>query len=421
MDQDEQPRQGIRVLRAVTNTWGLSFLRGQLRFREGGFDVAVLTSPGPGVKEFSQREKVAVHTVQMRSEISLLHDFLALWKIWRCIRKARPLLSDVGTPKAGLLCGIATLVAGVRCRVYTLRGLRFETAQGWKRRLLIAMEKVACGSAHLVICVSHSVRHRAIELGIVEAEKAVVLCRGSSKGVDVDHFGTNEINQKRASDIRNQYGISERDLVVGFVGRLTPDKGIPDLLNAFRQLQKQFLRIKLLLVGELGALDSGDPLPDRCREEILSNPDIIVTGICSDPAPFYHVMNVFALPTYREGFPNTVLEAYAAELPVITTDATGAIDSVIDGVTGLCIPTGDQRRLTEAIATLLMQPSLAIQMGKAGRKLVVDNFRPEMLADALMNEYRALIERKGLLPTSELGLQFQLIRKEPETAAPDRL
>jgi glycosyltransferase involved in cell wall biosynthesis len=410
----QQSRSGIRVLQAVTNTWGLSFLRGQRRFKEGGFDVAVLTSPGLEVDEYSNREKAPVYTVEMRSDISLWFDCWALWRVWRCIRRIRPILTDVGTPKAGLLCGLAALVAGVPCRIYTLRGLRYETTQGWKRRLLIAVEKLACGSAHLVVCVSHSVRNEAIKLGIVEAEKAVVLCSGSSNGVDVDHFGASEINRKRALEIRKQYKISERTLVVGYVGRLTPDKGIPDLLHAFKQLQMRLPNIKLLLVGAMGALDSGDPLPETCHRGIQSDPDIIVTGICRDPAPYYHVMNVLALPTYREGFPNTVLEAYSAGVPVVTTDATGAIDSVKDSVTGFCIPVGDREKLADVIETLLRQPLLATQMGIAGREMVLANFRTEMVADARMNEYRALITKKGFSPALELGSQ-RTVRTEADT------
>lgn len=383
----------MRLLNAVTNNWGLGFYSGQLRFlANNGFECHTVTSPGAAVAPFEKHEGATVHLVSMVSDIHPLKDIVSLWRMWCAVRRIRPVLVDYGTPKAGLLCGLASWLAGVPNRVYKLRGLRLETATGLKWCVLWAAEKATCMTANRVICVSESLRRRAIQLRLVRPEKSTVLAFGSSNGVDVDKFAATQANLERAAELRKRFGLVPGDVVLGYVGRFTADKGVGELVDAFGELREHFPRLKLLMVGDFGLYDQWDTLQPRHKTAIRTDPRIVVTGATQEIAPYYLLIDMLVLPTYREGFPNTVLEAAAAGKPVITTTATGAIDAVVDGVTGIQVPAGSVTLLAAAIKELTNNPSVAKRMGEAGHDMAQSRFRQEIVWDALLNEYRMLMQ-----------------------------
>lgn len=177
------------MLHAVTASVSLSLMRGQLRFlRDAGFLVAAVSAPGDELETLHEREGVAGFAIPMESGVAPVADPVSLWELWQLLRRFRPQITNVGTTKAGLLSGLAARCAGVPCRVYTLHGLSFETAKGMKRRVMKLVEKMACNSAHVVICLSEGVRQKAVEQGLVDAERAVVLASGSGNGVDAARF-----------------------------------------------------------------------------------------------------------------------------------------------------------------------------------------------------------------------------------------
>jgi glycosyltransferase involved in cell wall biosynthesis len=391
--QINSPKRPL-VVHAGTSSLSLRLMRGQLAFlREAGFEVMIITSPGEELEDVQQSEGVETVGIRMAREISPWQDLVSLWHFYRILSRRRPAITNVGTPKAGLLGGIAAWLSGVPCRFYTLRGLRCETTSGVKFRVLRLTERVACGCAHRVICVSQSLRRRAIELGIVDPQRAIVLASGSSNGVDAERFTPNHERLTEAANIRQELNIPPEAPIVGFVSRLTRDKGIVELVQAFLQLSEDYPSLRLLLVGEF---EDGDPVPAEVRREIENNERILRTGFIRDAAPYYHLMDVLALPSYREGFPNSVLEAHAAGKPVVATRATGAIDSVNDGVDGFLVPVGDADALGAALMRLLKNKALAEQMGRAGREKVVREFRPESVWSALEANYLDLLRAKGL-------------------------
>lgn len=383
-----------RLLLLTTSALSLNLLRGQLRFfREAGFDVTVACSPDPFLHSVGCEEHVRAEAIPMSREIDPLRDLISLWRIWKCILRIRPAITSVSTPKAGLLGGLAAWLSGVPCRVYVLRGLRGETSQGTRRWFLLFFERLACRTAHRVICVSPSLRQEAIGCGVVAPDRAVVLGEGSSNGVDVSRFAPTPERLRQASALRTSLGIPCDAAVAGFVGRFTRDKGIQDLLQAFSCLREWFPELRLLLVGEF---EKEDAVPAGIRDRIFADPQIICTGFVSDPASYYHVMDILALPSHREGFPNAVLEAHAAGKPVVGARATGIVDAVSDGLDGILVPVGDARALAEAIADLLRHPQLAAQMGRAGRKRVEREFHPHRIWAALFDEYSRLLHERGL-------------------------
>jgi lipopolysaccharide/colanic/teichoic acid biosynthesis glycosyltransferase len=404
------PPRRPRLLNVVTSALMVGKLPGQLRYLHArGFDVTIVSPAGAGLDQMAQVDGVRTIELPMARQIAPLHDVMSLWRLTRMMRLLRPTITNVGTPKAGLLGGLAAWLTGVPCRVYTLRGLRFETTQGWKRCLLIAADWLACGFAHRVICVSHSLRENAVAAGLTARDKTVVFGAGSSNGVDVQRYAPTPDRVQRAGELRRQLGIPAAAPVVGFVGRLTCDKGIPELVEAFAKLTNRFPDLRLLLVGRF---EDQDPLPPPTRRFLGSHPNVIVPGVSTqeatgaadrrredwpvgDAAPYYALMDVFVLPSHREGFPNVVLEAQAAGRPVVAAVATGVVDAVSDGETGLLYPIGDVGALADAVARLLESHDLACRLGRAGRQRVEREFSQERIWDALCREYHHLLEARA--------------------------
>ncbi len=365
------------------------FTAGMLRYLENaGFATTLLSAPGPLLNEVTSSQGAASIAVPMEREIHIFRDLVSLWTLFRKMRSVQPQVVDVSTPKAGLLGSMAALLARVPCRVYTLRGLRLETATGFKRCVLWLAEWVACACAHRVVPVSESLRLRAIELKLVSPEKAHPLCKGSC-GVDTERFTPKNRKSHEVSELRKALGLSGSEIVIGFVGRFVKDKGMRELVEAFRELSTSRPALRLLLVGDF---ENGDPVEPEVRQYIETTPTVLRAGFVSDTAPYYALMDVFVLPTYREGFPGVPLEAQASEVPVVTTDATGAVDSVQHGVTGLIVPARNANALATTVDKLLRNPEMRSDMGHAGRKWMEQDFRPESIWKAHAELYREMLE-----------------------------
>jgi glycosyltransferase involved in cell wall biosynthesis len=374
-----------RLIYVVTIAATANFLRGQLRYMQSrGFEVTLIASPDPLLRALAETEGVAVRSVVMARSISLPSDLLSLWLLVRTFRELRPHVVNVGTPKAGLLAGVAAVICRVPLRVYTLHGLRLEGATGMKRWLLTATEWIACRSAHLVVCVSGSLRDRATAMRLVARSRAVLVGHGSCNGVDTHHFRPAQPSE--VAQLRTRLGIDPDAPVIGYAGRLARDKGIAELSGAYAQLRRRRPGLRLLIIGED---DDTDPLDADVRAAVERDEGVVRTGWVADTAPYYHCMNVFVLPTYREGLPQTALEAAASQVPVVTTDATGARDAVVDNVTGLRVPRRDRDALAAALARVLDNPDLADQFGRHGRNWVSHAFAPAPLWSDLARLYGA--------------------------------
>lgn len=382
------------ALIGVTSSQTCVVLADRLRaLRAAGFRVSLLSNPGELLDQTGRRAGVETYAIPMQRDISLFSDCIALVRIWRLIRRLRPHLVEFSTPKAGFLGSIAAWLCGTPARIYFLRGLKLETAAGMKRLLLLGAEWMSARCAGVVICNSPSLRKRALECGIAPDSKLMVLGKGSSNGVDIGRFRPN------ASETRTQLGKSRDAPVIGFVGRLTRDKGIPELLEAFGALLHREPNAYLLLVGWF---DDGEDALDRgIRERIESHPRVIQTGFVQDTAPFYSAMDVLVLPSWREGFPNAVLEAAASGIPVVATNCTGSCDAVVPGITGLLVPPGDSAAICEAVLSILHDPPLSGAMATAARAWVADNYDGVHVLGHTVAFYRSLIGAAEELVASE--------------------
>ncbi|MFD2609111.1 sugar transferase [Deinococcus taklimakanensis] len=349
---------------------------------------AAPTTPGQ-LQTFAAQQQASALPVPMEREISLGADLKALVTMYRTLRDFRPTVTNVGTPKAGLIGGLAATAARVPVRIYTLHGLRMETAQGNKGRLLQATERLAMACAHRVVCVSPSLRERVHELGLAPAHKTVVLGAGSPNGVREPP----PTDPTATAMHRERLGLKETQPVIGFVGRFTRDKGMAELMGAFRQVRARIPDAALLLIGDY---EAGDPVAADVRWLIEHTPGVIRTGFVPDVYPYYPLMNVLAFPSYREGLGLAPLEAAAHGVPSVVTNATGARDTVQDGQTGWRVPVGDAEALASALMTALLDPVEAQRRGEAGRAWVLKHFNPETVQERWAAYYDELLRWREL-------------------------
>ena len=378
-------RRPPTILVGVTHSQTCLVLGARLRaLREAGFRVLLVSSPGELLDRTAEREGVERIAISMRRGIAPCADIVALLRLWWLIGRSKPDLVEFSTPKAGLLGTLAATLRGVPRRVYMLRGLKLETTTGLKRRILLAAERLASRCAHVVLCNSESLRAEALALGVAPAGKLSLLGQGSSNGVDIDLFSPGP------SDVREQLGIPRDAPVVGFVGRLTRDKGLPELMQAFDLILRAEPSARLLLVGWFDAAE--DALGQALKEHILRHPHTYCTGFVRDTAPYYRAMDMMVLPTWREGFPNVVLEAAATGIPVVTTECTGARDSVVPEVTGLLIPPGYPDAICEAVLKLIRDSGLRRRMGHAARAWVLEHYLQARVLALTASYYRSLVD-----------------------------
>lgn len=358
-----------------------TLLRGQLTwFREQGWDVHLVTSPGEWLPTVAERERVTIHELAMDRDTNLRKDPVALVRWVALLRRLRPDVLNVGTPKAGLLGSVAGWLTRVPRRVYILRGLRLEGARSRAQLAVLWLaERLTILLATDVVCVSHSLRDEAVGWRLFgRRDRPVVIAHGSSNGVNPDRWDPGLAGVDRAA-VRAGWKVTDDELVVGFVGRISFDKGVQDLLAAFRSLED--LPVKLMLLGPVEDEELGEAVAR------LGSNVIRVDKWNYDPFEAYAGMDVFCLPTRREGFPNVVLEAALAQVPTITTTATGSRDSVVPGVTGWLVDAGDVPQLVEAIRARVQDRDGVRAAGLAARQRAVRDFRPTTIWSGLQSIY----------------------------------
>ncbi len=306
---------------------------------------------------------------------------------------------------------IAAWLARVPVRIYHIHGLPLMTASGHKRWLLRWSEKISCWLAQQVLCVSHSIRDVAIAETLCPAAKIKVLLGGSINGVDAQgRFSPASMDAPARRAARESLGIPHDALVIGFIGRVVRDKGVEELVAAWRLIRDQFPTLHLIVAGPF---EPYDPVSPEAEATLRRDPRIHLTGWVDDTLSIHASIDILALPTYREGFPVVPLEAAAMAVPVVATRIPGCIDAVQDGVTGTLVPVGDVAALAEAIRSYILDPDLRRQHGRAGRERVLREFQQEAIWEATLQEYLRLLRRRGLpLPEPVAGTSSARSRVE---------
>ena len=383
-------RERPHILVGVTSPQTCMVLPDRLRaLAAAGFRVSLLSGPGSHADQAIEKQAVHAYAIPMERTISFFADVVALLRTCRVLRRLRPDIVEFSTPKMGMLGSVAAWICRTRARVYFMRGLRLETATGLKRSILLWAERIAACCSDVVICNSRSLRERAVALRIAPSAKLILLGDGSSNGVDVSRFSPGR------SDVKQRLGIPRDAQVVGFVGRLTSDKGLPELMEAFAQILRQQPDAFLLLVGWFDAAE--DALGRAVRARVEGHPRIVLTGYVADTAPYYRAMDVLVLPSWREGFPNVLLEAAASGVPVIAADCTGSRDAVQHELTGLLVPAGNPAAICESVLRILSDPTIRSSMGEAARRWAVERYDSRKVLSMAVQFYRELLSSKSCI------------------------
>lgn len=382
------------VLIVTVEESALTFYKNYVRFlRERGWEVTVVANSSGALETWAATEGATGYHIPYERDPSMAIDLQTLVATIRLLRRIRPDAVVSATPKAGLLGILAAKLIGVPVRIYQLWGLRLETESGLKRKVLESCERATITAATQTVANSFSLARAAETLGLAAPDSIEVLGAGSSHGVDLDRFSrsaTGAVDKQTAAFLT-----SDSDLTIVFIGRLTPDKGISTLLQATDAARARGFNIRLLLVG---------PVENRqLAGEVEDVDHIHRLDAVEDVRPYMTAADVLCLPTLREGFPNVVLEAAALEVPAIVTDATGAIDSVVDGETGWIFPVEDAHALTEVIIGIAEQPAQLRERGTAARAWVEKDFEQVFMFG--LQEENIAQQLQGSLPAEHVETQ----------------
>lgn len=373
-----------KLIRLTAHSVTLALLKGQIGFLQQEMDVIIVAKDTGNLRQLAESEGVQYRDVDMHREISPINDLISLYRLIKLFRKEKPDIVHANTPKGALLGLLAAKIASVPKRIYNVNGLRFETTTGNLRRLLIMMEKIACACANKVIPQSNGVAEVLKKERITKNPLKVIL-NGSGNGVDVNYFDpTQQEIKMEASKIRNGFD----GIVFVFVGRLVGDKGVNELVVAFDKLNKEYDNVRLYLIGIRE--EKLDPIKEETSKIIEKNLNIFEFGHQSDVRPYLAASDIFVLPSYREGFPNVVLEASSMGLPCIVSDVNGATDAIQDGVNGLIIPKRNSEALYHAMRQLKNDKSQRESMASLARSIVYERFDKRNVWQATLEMYKSL-------------------------------
>jgi lipopolysaccharide/colanic/teichoic acid biosynthesis glycosyltransferase/glycosyltransferase involved in cell wall biosynthesis len=415
--------QNSKIIRTSTVPLSLNvLLKGQLAFLNSHYKVVAVSGTGKDLEEVAVREQVATHIVEMERKISPVKDLISLWNLYWLFRKEKPAIVHSITPKAGLLSMTAAYFARVPVRVHTFTGLIFPTRTGLMQRVLIAMDRLLCFFATNIYPEGQGVRKDLIRYKITQKPLSI-LANGNVNGIDTAYFNSENFTTVENQSLRISLGINPNDFVFVFVGRLVGDKGINELVAAFKKMQgeewedERLLQAssapaglnakssssKLLLVGPLET--ELDPLEAVTLKEISENPGIISVGFQPDVRPYLAISNCLAFPSYREGFPNVVMQAGSMGLPSIVSDINGCNEIILEGKNGTIIPVKDSGSLYRAMESVRTEKNLFNQLRQNARSMIVSRYQKDLVWDAILAEYRRL---SVSLPIEETTLQPQL-------------
>lgn len=364
-------------------------LTGQLEFMKTYYDVIAVSSESENLKKYGKKNNLSVFPVEMTRKITPIKDIKAIFRLYSFFKREKPFIVHTHTPKAGLVGMIAAKMAGVPNRLHTVAGLPLLEKTGFLRKILNLVEKLTYSCATKVYPNSNTLKQIIINENFTQNDKLKVFGKGSSNGIDTTYFNPNQISDEVKFSLRGKYKISEDDFVYIFVGRLVKDKGINELAKAFDRLSNENEKIKLLLVGPQEP--DLDPLSKEVQSIIWNNNQIISVGYQEDVRPFFAIANVLVFPSYREGFPNVVMQAGAMGLPSIVSDINGCNEIVMEGINGVIVPVKNEEVIFEKMKDILNK-EFYLSLSSASRKEIVENYEREYIWREILNEYKRLEE-----------------------------
>ncbi|WP_109300652.1 glycosyltransferase family 4 protein [Aquimarina sp. AU474] len=377
----------IRVTTIPKSLGGL--LKGQLKFMSQYYEVIGISGKGEGrLERVSQEEGVQVIPIEMTRKITPIQDLKAVYELYKVFRKEKPEIVHSHTPKAGTLAMLAAKLARVPHRLHTIAGLPLLEATGAKRTLLDVVEKITYGCATMIYPNSFGLKDIILQNKYTTQKKLKVIANGSSNGIDTSFFDPALYTKEDNLKLREELQISTTDKVIIYVGRLVKDKGINELVNAFKKISFEDDTVKLLLVG-IYEKDL-DPLLPEIESEIENNPNIIFVGWQNDVRPYFAISDILGFPSYREGFPNVVMQAASMGLASIVTDINGCNEIITKDDNGIIIPAKDTEALFESIQKLTKDNMFRLKLAGNARESITKRYECKHVWEELLKEYQSL-------------------------------
>ena len=361
-------------------------LEGQLNFMNQHYDVIAVSSGDKALKRIGQKEGVSTFNVEMTRKITPLKDLASLVKLYFFFKKQKPRIVHTHTPKAGIIGMLAAKLANVPIRLHTVAGLPLLEAKGFKRKILNYIEKLTYSCANRVYPNSYGLKSIIEQENFTAMEKIKVIGNGSSNGIDTNYFNPRLINENDKESLRADLKVSNKDFVFIFVGRIVSDKGINELVESFNKLSLELNSIKLLLVGPTEA--DFDPIKEKTKKTINENIKIITTGYQQDVRPYFAISNVLVFPSYREGFPNVVMQAGAMGLPSIVSNINGCNEIIKDNINGSIVMVKSVNSLYDKMKNYAENTEEYKNIQNNTREIIVNKYQRSSFFKALLKEYK---------------------------------
>ena len=380
-----------KLIRITTIPLSLEkLLEGQLTFMNNYYEVTAISAEKSRLDKYGIDNKVNTFWVEMTRAITPVQDLKAVYRLYKYFRKEKPEIVHTHTPKAGIVGMLAAKLAGVPIRLHTVAGLPLMETTGIKRNILNAVESFTYSLATKVFPNSYGLKKIILEADFAKEDKLKVLGEGSSNGIDTQYFNPENYAEEFQKNLRQELDIPENNLVFIFIGRIVSEKGINELVQAFIELYENTPNINLLLVGPFE--QELDPVSPKTLLLIETHQGIISVGYQQDVRPYFSISDILTFPSYREGFPNVVMQAGAMGLPSIVTDINGCNEIIREGVNGMIIPVKDKDALKKAMSRFIEFDNLKIELGKSSRKEITSKYERKFFWQILLKEYRELEE-----------------------------
>lgn len=378
-----------KLIRITTIPLSLEkLLENQLRFMNDYYEVTAVSSEKDRLKAFGENQGVKTHEVAMTRQITPLQDLKSLWQLFWFLKSEKPFIVHSHTPKAGIIGMLAAKLAGVPHRMHTVAGLPLLEATGNKRRLLNFIEKITYACATKVYPNSVGLKNIIEKEKFCNPKKLKVIGNGSSNGINTDFFSPESVSEEQKRSLKTQFEISEDIFVFIFVGRIVADKGINELIAAFTRLSAEFKKCKLILVGPFEK--ELDPLLRETEATILTADNILSVGYQNDVRPYFAISDCLVFPSYREGFPNVVLQAGAMGLPSVVSDINGCNEIIVSDENGILVEPKSTEMLYLAMKRILEDNELTARLKKNARSRIVSRYQQQVVWEAILREYKSL-------------------------------
>lgn len=377
----------LKLIRITTVPLSLDkLLSGQLHFMSSYYEVIAISSEKEYLEKIGKRENVSTFHLEMSRKITPIRDLIAVFKLYFFLRNEKPFIVHTHTPKAGIVGMLAAKLAGVPHRFHTVAGLPLLEARVFKRILLDFVEKLTYCCATKVYPNSNGLLDIITENKYCSVAKLKVIANGSSNGIDTEYFNPILFPETQNLELKKQLALSVSSFVFIFVGRLVSDKGINEMVSAFKIVNENHPNAKLLLVGDY-EFDL-DPLQSLTLDEIQTNNSIITVGFQSDVRLYLAIADALVFPSYREGFPNVVMQAGAMGLPAIVSNINGCNEIIVEGKNGTIIPVKNTSAIIEKMELLMIDENYFKKLKSSAREMIVLRYKQKLVWEAILQEYK---------------------------------